>query len=159
MTTQTPEPAARDRRLAAGAGRRPAAVLGAPGRDYYLTQLIMAAYYAVVVLGLCLVMGYAGQISLGHGAFFAIGGYTSALLTTRPLAAAGERRLGARPSAALGLVAAREDLYGEHAGHLHALGRFRRGHAAGRPGRPAHRLPRPCGSRGTTWPWPPWASA
>lgn len=51
-------------------------------KEFYLTQLIISAYYAVVVLGLCLVMGYAGQISLGHGGFFAIGGYTSAILTT-----------------------------------------------------------------------------
>ncbi len=47
-----------------------------------LTQLTMAVYYAIVVLGLCVLMGYAGQVSLGHGAFFAIGGYTSAVLTT-----------------------------------------------------------------------------
>jgi len=52
------------------------------GREYYLTQLIMSAYYTVVVCGLCLVMGYAGQLSLGHGAFFALGGYTTAVLTT-----------------------------------------------------------------------------
>jgi len=50
--------------------------------EFCLTQLTMALYYAIVVMGLCLVMGYAGQVSLGHGAFFAIGGYTSALLTT-----------------------------------------------------------------------------
>ncbi|MBI5383088.1 MAG: branched-chain amino acid ABC transporter permease [Verrucomicrobia bacterium] len=50
--------------------------------EYCLTQLTMALYYAIVVIGLCLVMGYAGQVSLGHGAFFAIGGYTSAVLTT-----------------------------------------------------------------------------
>jgi branched-chain amino acid transport system permease protein len=50
--------------------------------DYCLTQLTLSLYYAIVVIGLCLVMGYAGQVSLGHGAFFAIGGYTSALLTT-----------------------------------------------------------------------------
>lgn len=52
------------------------------GREYYLTQLIMSAYYTIVVCGLCLVMGYAGQLSLGHGAFFALGGYTTAVLTT-----------------------------------------------------------------------------
>lgn len=52
------------------------------GAEYYLTQLTMAAYYVLVVLGLCLVMGYAGQISLGHAGFFAIGGYCSAVLTT-----------------------------------------------------------------------------
>ena len=32
-------------------------------------------------------MGYAGQVSLGHGAFFAIGGYTSAVLTTHDFSA------------------------------------------------------------------------
>ncbi len=52
------------------------------GTNYYLTQLTMTAYYSLVIIGLCLVMGYAGQISLGHAGFFAIGGYTSAALTT-----------------------------------------------------------------------------
>lgn len=51
--------------------------------SYYLTQLTMSAYYVMVVLGLCMLMGYAGQISLGQAGFFAIGGYTSAVLTTR----------------------------------------------------------------------------
>jgi branched-chain amino acid transport system permease protein len=37
--------------------------------------------YALVTIGLTLLMGYAGQISLGQGAFFLIGAYTSALLT------------------------------------------------------------------------------
>lgn len=60
--------------------------LTAVGKVYYLTQLTMAVYYAIVVMGLSLLMGYAGQISLGHGAFFAIGGYTSAFLTTHNLA-------------------------------------------------------------------------
>jgi len=56
--------------------------LRAAGTEYCLTQLTMAAYYAIVVTGLGLLMGYAGQASLGHGAFFAIGGYTTAVLTT-----------------------------------------------------------------------------
>jgi branched-chain amino acid transport system permease protein len=82
------------------------------GRDYYLAQLSMAAYSTVVVLGLCLVMGYAGQISLGHGAFFALGGYTSAVLTTHdltPLRDTGVVRL----LQSLHLLAARTDLYGQ----------------------------------------------
>ncbi len=53
---------------------------------YYLTQLTMAAYYALLVIGLCLLMGYAGQISLGHAGFFGIGGYLTAALTTHNLA-------------------------------------------------------------------------
>lgn len=57
-------------------------VLRLMDKEYYLTQLTMSLYYAIVVIGLCFVMGYAGQISLGHGAFFAIGGYTTAILTT-----------------------------------------------------------------------------
>jgi branched-chain amino acid transport system permease protein len=52
------------------------------GTEYFLTQIIMSSWYALVVIGLCLLMGYAGQISLGHAAFFAIGGYTTAVLTT-----------------------------------------------------------------------------
>jgi branched-chain amino acid transport system permease protein len=61
--------------------------LTAAGATYYLTQLTMSAYYALVVIGLCLLMGYAGQASLGHAGFFAIGGYTCAVLTTCNLAA------------------------------------------------------------------------
>jgi branched-chain amino acid transport system permease protein len=60
--------------------------LSAAGKDSYLTQMIMSAYYAIVAMGLCLVMAYAGQVSLGHAAFFAMGGYTSAVLTTRSFA-------------------------------------------------------------------------
>lgn len=52
------------------------------GKGYMLTQLTMSAYYVLVAVGLCMVMGYAGQISLGQAGFFAIGGYTTAFLTT-----------------------------------------------------------------------------
>lgn len=52
------------------------------GIEFYMTQITMSACYALVVIGLCLLMGYAGQVSLGHAGFFAIGGYTSAYLTT-----------------------------------------------------------------------------
>jgi len=58
-------------------------VLAATSSTYYMTQLTMSAYYALVVVGLCLLMGYAGQVSLGHAGFFAIGGYTAAVLTVR----------------------------------------------------------------------------
>ena len=62
-------------------------------KQFYLTQLTMSMYYAIVVLGLSLLMGYAGQVSLGHGAFFAIGGYTTAILTTTNFLAWQERPL------------------------------------------------------------------
>lgn len=45
-----------------------------------LTNLI--AINAIVVLGLNLFIGYAGQISLGHAAFFGLGAYGSAILST-----------------------------------------------------------------------------
>ena len=55
------------------------------GSGYHLTQLTMTAYYTLLIIGLCMLIGYAGQISLGHAGFFAIGGYVSAFLTTHNL--------------------------------------------------------------------------
>ena len=49
----------------------------------YLTfQLSGVMAYAVAAIGLNLITGYAGQISLGHNAFFALGAYTAALSVT-----------------------------------------------------------------------------
>ncbi|MDI9371460.1 MAG: branched-chain amino acid ABC transporter permease [Verrucomicrobiota bacterium] len=96
----------------------PVMVAGAPlgrraaGMEYCLTQLTMSVYYALVVMGLCLLMGYAGQVSLGHGAFFALGGYTTAVLTTHDFS-------GIRACAGVGvleragLLVAQQDLYGQ----------------------------------------------
>ncbi len=47
---------------------------------YHLFQLTMMVVYAIAILGLALLTGFNGQISLGHGAFFAIGAYTTAIL-------------------------------------------------------------------------------
>ncbi len=57
-------------------------------KPFYLTQLTMAAYYALLVIGLSMVLGYAGQISLGHSAFFAMAGYTSAIMVSNDLSKA-----------------------------------------------------------------------
>ena len=48
--------------------------------DYRLFQLTLALVYAIALLGLNMLTGYNGQISLGHGAFYAIGAYTAAIL-------------------------------------------------------------------------------
>jgi branched-chain amino acid transport system permease protein len=48
--------------------------------SYRVSQFTLVLVYAVAVLGLNLLVGYNGQISLGHGAFFAVGAYTAALL-------------------------------------------------------------------------------
>ncbi|MFX0577324.1 branched-chain amino acid ABC transporter permease [Nocardia nepalensis] len=50
---------------------------------FYTFQLSMALVYAVALLGLNLLVGQTGQISLGHGAFLAIGAYTTAILLDR----------------------------------------------------------------------------
>ena len=50
---------------------------------YHLHVLIMAGIFAILALSLNLLLGYTGQLSLGHTAFFGIGAYTSALLTLR----------------------------------------------------------------------------
>lgn len=51
--------------------------------EYYLGVLIFSAFNCLACVGLCLLMGYAGQISIGHGAFVAIGAYASAILTAK----------------------------------------------------------------------------
>jgi branched-chain amino acid transport system permease protein len=50
--------------------------------DFQLTYLIQAAALAITILGLNLVTGFSGQISLGHSAFFGIGAYATAILVT-----------------------------------------------------------------------------
>jgi branched-chain amino acid transport system permease protein len=51
--------------------------------SYRVFQFNMALVYAIVLLGLNILTGYNGQISLGHGAFYAIGAYTAAILMDR----------------------------------------------------------------------------
>src|SRR5262245_56921732 len=48
--------------------------------NFQFLQLSLIIVYAIAVLGLILLTGFNGQISLGHGAFFAIGAYTAAIL-------------------------------------------------------------------------------
>ncbi len=48
--------------------------------SYRVFQFNMVLVYAIVLLGLNILTGYNGQISLGHGAFYAIGAYVTAIL-------------------------------------------------------------------------------
>ncbi len=50
--------------------------------DYYLSILVFMGLNSLIVMGLSLLMGYAGQISLGHAAFYGIGAYCTGVLTT-----------------------------------------------------------------------------
>lgn len=81
-------------------------------KTFYLTQLTMAAYYTLVVIGLSVLMGYAGQISIGHAGFFAIGGYLSAALTTHNLVSLQAHPL-IKALGSMGMLVSGQDLYGE----------------------------------------------
>jgi branched-chain amino acid transport system permease protein len=50
--------------------------------SYAAFELTYVAAYAIAILGLMILTGYNGQISLGHGAFVAAGGYTLAILAS-----------------------------------------------------------------------------
>ena len=91
-------------------------VLG-PGKDYLVLRWAQAVTLAIAILGLNLVTGYSGQVSLGHSAFFGIGAYTTMILVadhgwpflaTLPVAGA----IGFAIGALVGLPALRiRDLY------------------------------------------------
>ena len=49
---------------------------------YHLFQFSQVLIYAIALLGLNVLTGFNGQISLGHGAFFALGAYVAAILQT-----------------------------------------------------------------------------
>jgi branched-chain amino acid transport system permease protein len=70
-----------------------------------------------LAIGLCLLVGYAGQISIGHAGFFAIGGYITALLTTHDLSSHQGLALGWL--AKVGVLSSRTGLYGGHLLTLH----------------------------------------
>ena len=48
--------------------------------DYVMTQLHFICIYSIVGFGLMMLVGFTGQISLGHAAFLAVGAYTEALM-------------------------------------------------------------------------------
>lgn len=76
-----PNPALRRPVLALLAVAAAAAPLAAD--NFLLFQLTQVLIYAVAILGLNLLTGYNGQISLGHGAFYAVGAYVAAILMDR----------------------------------------------------------------------------
>ncbi len=75
--------------------------------DFRAQQLAYVAIYLTAILGLNILTGYTGQISLGHGAFMAIGGYTTAILMSEgqrdvlPLLDSGMKDIWTIPIAAL----------------------------------------------------------
>ncbi len=60
------------------------ALSGAAGLgSFYLGQITVAAAYCIAIVGLNIVVGVTGQVSLAQGAFFAIGAYATAILRVR----------------------------------------------------------------------------
>lgn len=51
--------------------------------EYWLSLLIQIGYYGIAALGLNILVGFTGQISIGHAAFFGFGAFTSAYLSSK----------------------------------------------------------------------------
>ncbi len=49
--------------------------------DYYLNVLIIIGIHSIIAIGLDMLLGYAGQISLGHAAFYGLGAYISGIFS------------------------------------------------------------------------------
>ena len=71
------------RTLAAGGALLLAALPLLLGSTGLLGSLVITGILFIAVMGLDLLMGYAGQVSLGQAGFMAVGGYTAAILATR----------------------------------------------------------------------------
>jgi len=57
-------------------------IIGAAGGNYWVRVLDFAMLYVMLALGLNVVVGFAGLLDLGYIAFYAVGAYTAALLTS-----------------------------------------------------------------------------
>lgn len=66
-----------------GIGLLVAAIIAIPffSNSFMLSVMILIGLYSIVTSGLTMLMGYAGQISLGHAAFYGIGAYSAAIVT------------------------------------------------------------------------------
>lgn len=78
---------------------------------YWISQMIFIYIYSVIGLGLMLLAGYTGQMSIGHAAFMAVGAYTEAVLAARgwpfPLTVLASSVLAAAVGLVVGLPALR----------------------------------------------------
>src|SRR5438094_5263366 len=70
---------------------------------YHMRIAQQIAFYTIAAIGLNVLVGYQGQVSLGHGGLFAVGAYTSALLATHPQL---KEWFGSNPPAWIDLVIA-----------------------------------------------------
>lgn len=73
--------------------------------DYYLSVATFAALNVVLAVGLNLITGFCGQVSLGHAAFYGVGAYSAAMLSVAGWPFAAALAAGAAVAGALGVVA------------------------------------------------------
>lgn len=66
--------------------------------DYQVQIVTQAGIFAIVALSMNLLMGYAGQVSLGHAAFYGIGAFISGVTVSEWLAPAAEAAAGVAPA-------------------------------------------------------------
>lgn len=79
MTT-TPSSMRRHRWLAIAIVSAAACVLPLLLKGFFVFQLSLLLIYAIAIIGLNVLVGFNGQLSLGHGAFYAVGAYVVAIL-------------------------------------------------------------------------------
>lgn len=72
--------------------------------EYFLSQLVFILIYSIVGLGLMLLSGFTGQVSIGHAAFLAVGAYTEAYLQSRGWPFAASVSAAAFLSAVTGII-------------------------------------------------------
>ena len=96
-------------RIARAADRRVRAGVLVPfiGNDYWVLIATRAAIYWVLVSGLNLIVGFAGQLAIGYVALLTLGAYTASVLAAGnvlppvpPFAALGDRGLSSAPCSA-----------------------------------------------------------
>jgi branched-chain amino acid transport system permease protein len=89
-----------------------AGAYGSARDNYFIYVLTLAAFFAIAAVGLDLLVGYTGYLSIAHGALLGVGAYTFALLTVRSgwnfwLAFAASGVVSGLIGAAVGIVAFR----------------------------------------------------
>jgi ABC-type branched-subunit amino acid transport system permease subunit len=116
-------------------------------KNYRVFQFNLVLVYAIAVLGLNILTGFNGQISLGHGAFYAIGAYVAAILMDRWACRTGPRCRW-RPSSLLRLRLPDGVPGAAAGGHLPGAGHLRAGAGGAAAAEvQAHRAPGPAACR------------
>jgi branched-chain amino acid transport system permease protein len=72
--------------------------------EYWLAQLSFVLIYSIVGLGLMLLAGFTGQVSIGHAAFMGVGAYAQAYLTNHGIPFFVALAIGMTLSAAVGVI-------------------------------------------------------